>query len=331
MQHANISIFIPHLGCPFNCIFCDQYKITGSDSIVTPQDIYNTLSQAKKHCLEKGKTQIAFFGGSFTAIDRALMVDYLKVAYEFVKDNTFDSIRISTRPDCISEPILEILKKYGVKTIELGVQSLCDDVLSASKRGHSAKQSLDAARLIIKNGFELGMQMMCGLPNDTRARDIETAQKIIDIGCKQVRIYPVVVIEGTQLAKMYKDGLYTPLSLDNAVDTCATLFEMFKKAGVTVLKMGLHTDSGSIAGPFHPSFGELVRSQLFYNEITAKIPKNTPVTIKCGSRFVSVAKGNRGKNTALFEENGYDVKLVVDNELDSGYEITPRNIKKPRC
>ncbi len=321
MQHANISIFIPHLGCPFNCIFCDQYKITGSDKCVTPQDIYNTLSEAKKHCLEKGKTQIAFFGGSFTAIDRQLMVDYLKVAYEFVKDNTFDSIRISTRPDCIDGEVLGILKEYGVKTIELGVQSLCDDVLSASKRGHSAKQSLDAAQMIIEGGFELGMQMMCGLPNDTRERDIETAKKIIDIGCKQVRIYPVVVIEGTYLAKMYKNGLYTPLSTDEAVDICATLFEMFKKADVTVLKMGLHTDSGAIAGPFHPSFGELVRSQVFYNEITSKIPQNTPVTIKCANRFISVAKGNRGKNLRLFEENCYDVKIIIDKDLENGYKI----------
>ncbi len=321
MQHANISIFIPHLGCPFNCIFCDQYKITGSDKSVTPQDIYNTLVKAKNHGLEKGKTQIAFFGGSFTAIDRQLMIDYLNVAYEFVKDNTFDSIRISTRPDCINQPILDMLKEYGVKTIELGVQSLCDDVLIASKRGHTAKHSLDAAQLIIDNGFELGMQMMCGLPNDTKERDIETAKKIIEIGCKQVRIYPVVVIEGTHLAKMYKNGLYTPLSTDEAVDICATLFGMFKKAGVTVLKMGLHTDSGSIAGPFHPSFGELVRSQVFYNEITAKISKNTPVTIKCANRFISVAKGNRGKNLRLFGENGYDVKIVVDADLKNGYTI----------
>lgn len=325
MQHANISIFIPHLGCPFNCIFCDQYKITGSDKKVTPQDIYNTLSEAKKHCLDKGKTQIAFFGGSFTAIDRQLMTDYLSVAYDFIKDGTFDSIRISTRPDCIDNEVLAILKEYGVKTIELGVQSLCDDVLTASKRGHSAKQSLDAARLIMQNGFELGMQMMCGLPNDTSERDIETAQKIIDIGCKQVRIYPVVVIEGTHLAKMYKEGLYSPLSTDAAVDICAKLYAMFKEAGVTILKMGLHTDSGSIAGPFHPSFGELVRSQVFYNEITAKIAKNTPVVIKCANRFVSIAKGNRGKNLALFKENGYDVKIEVDKELENSYKI----IKNP--
>jgi len=321
MQHANISIFIPHLGCPFNCIFCDQYKITGSDKAVTPQDIYNIFIDAKNRGLQSEKTQIAFFGGSFTAIDRALMLAFLEVAYEFVKDGTFDSIRISTRPDCIDSEVLEILKKYGVKTIELGVQSLCDDVLLTAKRGHTANDSLKAAKLIMESGFELGMQMMCGLPADTRARDIETAQKIIDIGCKQVRIYPVVVIGGTYLEKMYRNGEYTPLSVDEAVDVCATLYGMFTEAGVTILKIGLHTDSGAVAGPFHPAFGELVRSQVFFNEITAKISKNTPVTIKCANRFVSVAKGHRGKNVTLFEKGGYDIKIVVDNTLENGYII----------
>ncbi len=321
MQHANISIFIPHLGCPFNCIFCDQYKITGSDKAVTPRDIYDILIDAKTKGLQKSKTQIAFFGGSFTAIDRELMIDYLKVAYEFVKDGTFDSIRISTRPDCINKEIIDILKQYGVKTIELGVQSLCDEVLQTAKRGHSAKDSLDAARLIIDSGLELGMQMMCGLPGDTKARDIETAQKIIDIGCKQVRIYPVVVIGGTYLEKMYNDGRYTPLSVDKAVDICATLYTMFKNADVTILKIGLHSESGAVAGPFHASFGELVRSQVFYNEITSKIAKNSPVTIKCANRFVSIAKGHRGKNLTLFEDGGYNVKIIVDKDLENGYII----------
>ncbi len=321
MQHANISIFIPHLGCPFNCIFCDQYKITGSDSAVTPRDVYNILTDAKSHNLSSDKTQIAFFGGSFTAIDKTLMTEYLKVAYEFVKDGSFDSIRISTRPDCIDGEILGILKKYGVKTIELGVQSLCDEVLLSAKRGHTSEQSLKAAGLIQSSGFELGMQMMCGLPGDSKERDIATAKKIIETGCKQVRIYPVVVIDGTHLASMYKNGDYSPLTTDDAVDICATLYAMFCKAGVSVLKIGLHSDSGSIAGPFHPAFGELVRSQVFYNEITEKISRGTPVTVRCANKFISIAKGNKGRNTTLFKENGYDVRLTVDNTLESGYEI----------
>jgi len=327
MRHANISIFIPHLGCPFNCIFCDQYKITGSDSAVTPDDVYSTLEKAAKSGLDHKNTQIAFFGGSFTAIDRELMIRYLEVAYKFIKDGCFDSIRISTRPDCINEKILDILKKYGVKTVELGVQSLDDNVLLLAKRGHTAKNSLDAVRLIQDAGLEPGMQMMCGLPGDTREKDIETAKKIIETGCRQVRIYPVVVIDGTYLATMYKRGEYTPLSVDEAVDTCAILCDTFEKAGVTVLKCGLHSDSGSIAGPFHPAFGELVRSKIFANQITSKFKRGDVIEIHCSNRFISIAKGNKGRNQALFEEFGIRASFIVDKTLESGYTIDRVKIK----
>lgn len=325
MRHANISIFIPHLGCPFNCIFCDQYKITGSDSAVTPDDVYSTLEKASNSGLDNKNTQIAFFGGSFTAIDRKLMIRYLEVAHKFIKDGFFDSIRISTRPDCIDVGTLEILKKYGVRTVELGVQSLDDKVLALAKRGHTAKQSLDAVKLIQDAGLEPGMQMMCGLPGDTREKDIETAKKIIETGCRQVRIYPVVVIDGTYLATMYKRGEYAPLSVEEAVDTCAILCDMFEKAEVTVLKCGLHSDSGSIAGPFHPAFGELVRSNIFADEITKKYGHGDVIDIYCSNRFISIAKGNKGKNIAYFDSLGIKANILLDKSLENGYRID--NIK----
>lgn len=321
MRHANISIFIPHLGCPFNCIFCDQYKITGSDSAVTPDDVYRILKEAKERGIDAHNTQIAFFGGSFTAIGRKLMEQYLSVAYEFVKNGDFESIRISTRPDCIDTEVLQILKQYGVKTVELGVQSLDDDVLTAAKRGHTEAQSLAAVKMIQAAGLEPGMQMMCGLPGDTEQKDIKTAEQIINTGCKQVRIYPVVVIDGTHLAAMYKNGDYTPLSVDEAVNICAKLVKMFNDADVTVLKVGLHSDSDSIAGPFHPAFGELVRSQMFFDEICAKITPKKPYEIKCANRFISIAKGNGGRNLRLFEQNGYKIKISVDKTLTNGYII----------
>ena len=321
MRHANISIFIPHLGCPFNCIFCDQYKITGSDSAVTPDDVYKILNKAASRGLDNKNTQIAFFGGSFTAIDRKLMTEFLEVAHRFIKGGYFESIRISTRPDCIDNDILGILKSYGVKTIELGVQSLDDEVLDLAKRGHTANDSLEAVRLIQDAGLEAGMQMMCGLPGGNREKDIETAKKIIETGCKQVRIYPVVVIEGTYLATMYKRGEYTPLSVDEAVDTCAILCKMFEDAGVTVLKCGLHSDSGSIAGPFHPAFGELVRSKIFANEIAEKFGRGDVIEIHCSNRFISIAKGNKGRNQALFEELGIKASFIVDKTFENGYKI----------
>ena len=317
MKHSNISIFIPHLGCPFNCIFCDQYKITGSDSAVTPSDIYNILLNAKNNPnIQKSNTQIAFFGGSFTAIDKNLMIEYLEIANEFIGENLFDSIRISTRPDCIDVDILQILKKYNVKTIELGIQSLDDDVLRASKRGHLSQKALESCHLIQDQGFELGMQMMCGLPEDTFEKDIDTAKKIIELGCKQVRIYPVVVIEGTTLANMYKKGLYTPLTVDQAIKICAKLYEMFIDNDVTILKVGLHSSSNSIAGPFHPAFGELVRSEVFYNQITSQISTQTPVCIEVSPNFISIAKGNCMRNLKRFEDEGYNITFEQNNLLN---------------
>lgn len=321
MRHSNISIFIPHLGCPFNCIFCDQYKITGSDKCVTPQDVLLTLNEAKKHGLSSGDTQIAFFGGSFTAIDRNLMIEFLKVAYKFIKDGSFESIRISTRPDCINQEVVDILKSYGVKTVELGVQSLDDDVLFASKRGHTAADCINAYNLLTKNGLDVGMQMMCGLPGDTLDKNIETANLIINLGCKQVRIYPVCVIEGTELACMYKNNRYTPLSVDEAVERCAILYKMFETAGVRVLKIGLHTDSESIAGPFHPAFGELTKSRVFLNDLKAQILPHSSVTVYCAPNFISIAKGNKKQNLELLLKQGYNVNFVVDNNLKNGYKI----------
>ncbi len=325
MRHANISIFIPHLGCPFNCIFCDQYKITGSDKAVTPRDVYEILLNAKDS-VDSNNTQIAFFGGSFTAIDRKLMTEYLSVAYKFIESGDFESIRISTRPDCINDEIATTLKKYGVKTVELGVQSLDDEVLIASKRGHTALQSLEAVKLLHLYGFEVGMQMMCGLPCDTREKDIETAKKIIESGCKQVRIYPVVVIDGTHLAKMYKNGEYAPLTVEKAVDICAILYKMFADANVKILKMGLHSDSESIAGPFHPSFGELVRSRVFFNEITEKISPKEYANIKCAQRFISIAKGNKSDNALKLKQLGYNIDFTVDKTIENGYIIEKQTV-----
>lgn len=323
MKHSNISIFIPHLGCPFNCIFCDQFKITGSDSAVTPSDVYNTLSNAlKSDTINKGNTQIAFFGGSFTAIPKSLMIEYLEVANKFIGLGKFESIRISTRPDCIDKETLEILKKYNVKTIELGIQSLDEDVLIASKRGHSVKTALESCRLIIDGGFELGMQMMCGLPEDNYDKDIKTAKKIIELGCKQVRIYPVVVIEGTYLAKMYKESRYTPLNVEEAIEICSDLYKLFTDNDVTVLKVGLHSDSDSIAGPFHPAFGELVRSEVFYKTLTNQINIKNAYTVYVSNSFISIAKGNCKRNELKLMNNNYNVTFKVDPKLQKdSYKI----------
>lgn len=325
MKHSNISIFIPHLGCPFNCIFCDQYKITGSDSAVTPSDVFNILSNAaadKK--LSKSNTQIAFFGGSFTAINRSLMTQYLETACKFVGKDMFDSIRISTRPDCIDENILEVLKSYNVKTIELGIQSFDDGVLKASKRGYTAAAAVNACKLISDFGFELGLQMMCGLPEDTEQKDIYTANKIIELGCRQVRIYPVIVIKGTELCRMYQNGKYTPLSLESAVNICSKLYSVFSENNITILKIGLHAASDGVAGPFHPAFGELVRSQVFYNSVIEELTDCGCYNIKVAPSCISYAIGNSKINLKKFKEAGYDIKISANASLKIDERIIER-------
>lgn len=322
MRHSNISIFIPHLGCPYNCIFCDQFKITGSDNAVTPLTVDTILKQASEDSkLHSESTQIAFFGGSFTAINKNLMIEYLTVANKYIENGCFDSIRISTRPDCINHEVLEILKKFNVKTIELGIQSFDDEVLKNSKRGHTSETAFKSCKLITDYGFELGLQMMCGLPSDNEQKDLYTANKIIETGCKQVRIYPVVVIEGTELAKMYKNGEYTPLNTEEAVSICAKLYTLFTKNNVTILKMGLHSESNNIAGPFHPAFGELVRSKAFYDSLIEQLDKNCEYEIAVKPNFYSIAVGNKKKNVKQLINSGYKVTFSTDNHIDDTYRI----------
>ncbi len=318
MSHSNISIFIPHLGCPFNCIFCDQYKITGVDRSVTPADVKKTLKAAANDLhLSKKETQIAFFGGSFTAINRKLMVEYLESAASFLGEGGFDSIRISTRPDCVQDDVLELISHYGVKTIELGIQSFDDDVLRASKRGYDAKTAIDACKRITEHGFELGVQMMCGLPNDTPKKDMLTARITCELGCKQVRIYPVIVIRGTELQRMYERGQYAPISLEDAVSVCSRLYRFFNENGVTILKMGLHSASDSVAGPFHPAFGELVRSRAFLDDIKGKLSGKTH-TVYVSPAFISTAIGNGRANVKELERSGIQVVFKQDSTLSLG-------------
>ena len=216
MKHSNISIFVPHNGCPNACTFCNQREITGQSYQPVPQDVINAVNIARQYSDTKN-TEIAFFGGSFTAIPRDYMLSLLEAAYPFVKSGEFYGIRLSTRPDCINEEILDILKSHGVTAIELGTQSMCDDVLTANKRGHSALDSVNASLLIKKYGFSLGLQMMTGLYKSSDEKDIYTAHKIADLQPDTVRIYPTIVMRGTELAQLYQNGLYIPQTLETAL------------------------------------------------------------------------------------------------------------------
>ncbi len=273
MKHYNIPIFIPHLGCPFNCIFCNQKRIASQQHVPSPDDVVNTIS----HCLDtisktSGMIEVAFFGGNFTAIDRKIQEKYLQAVNYFLKTGKVNSIRISTRPDYIDEGILRFLDEWGVKTIELGVQSLSDIVLKKSKRGYEEKDVIKACYLVKENNFKLGIQLMIGLPGDSYSADMETAAKVTALKPDMVRIYPTLVIEDTYLAAMFRKGVYKPLSLREAVKISKGMFLKFQEAGIDVIRMGLQPSKDLcspgtvIAGPFHPSFGELVEQEVFKDQ-----------------------------------------------------------------
>ena len=235
-----IPIFVPHLGCPNDCVFCNQKSISGQKKNITKEDAKKTIEYYLENIKDKdGKKEIAFFGGSFTGIEVEKQEELLQVAYEYIKQGQVDNIRISTRPDYINKEILKRLKKYKVKTIELGVQSANDYILKKANRGHNFNDVKKASKLIRWYGFELGHQMMVGLPESTTVDEINTAKQLIKLKPKMVRIYPVLVIKNTKLEKDYQEGKYKPLTVTQAVETCKELVKIFVKHHIDVIRVGL--------------------------------------------------------------------------------------------
>ncbi|MBE6582739.1 MAG: radical SAM protein [Ruminococcaceae bacterium] len=308
-KHINIPIFIPHLGCPNDCAFCNQRSISGR----THFDISDVRRQIEDALSTAGEreSEIAFFGGSFTGIDRALMVSLLEIAEEYVRAGKVGSIRLSTRPDYINEEILDILGRYSVKTIELGIQSASDKVLEASKRGHTLSDTVKACKLIKERGFDLVGQMMIGLPMSDGDSEIETAKLICELGASEARIYPIVILKNTHLTKMVESGEYIPLAESELVGRSASVLEVFRNNGVKVLRIGLHSgtelNSGEeiACGYYHPAMGELVEGELYYRELEKCIaaldsPKKITVTVPRGE--LSKAIGQNGRNRRRLTE-----------------------------
>ena len=277
-----IPIFVPHLGCPNDCIFCNQKSISGQKKNMTKEEAKKIIDDYLENIKnEDAQIEIAFFGGSFTGIDVEKQEEFLQTAYGYIKKGKIDSIRISTRPDYIDKTILKRLKKYKVKTIELGVQTANDYILKQCKRNHTFEDVKKASKLIRWYGFNLGHQMMVGLPDSTKIDEINTARELIKLKPKMVRIYPVLVIKNTRLEKDYLDGKYKPLTVIQAVETCKEIVPMFMKKGIEVIRIGLqNTDeitdpsikgSEVVAGPYHPAFRQLVESSLWYDNIIEKM------------------------------------------------------------
>ncbi len=324
-----IPIFVPHLGCPNECTFCNQRKISGQLKNVTEKDVRDTI----EYYLESFKDndtykEVAFFGGSFTAIDPELQEKLLSVAYEYIKEKKIDSIRVSTRPDYINREILKRLKKYKVKTIELGVQSTNDYILQKCKRGHTFADVKKASRLIRWKGFTLGHQMMVGLPESTKLDELNTAKDLAKLKPKIVRIYPVLVIKGTELEKEYKEGKYEPLTVEQAVERCKELCYFFGKKKINVIRIGLQStdticnplNEGSevVAGPYHETFRQLVESAMYYDMIVEKIKKfNTKVKeveIRVNPQTVNNVVGYKRQNIEKLKEF-YDLDVIVKQDI----------------
>lgn len=326
MKHANVALFVPDAGCKHRCIYCNQRTISGETKRISTRDVEDAACTAIQSGVQGKNAEIAFFGGSFTAIERSYMLELLDAARPFIENGFFHGIRISTRPDAINKETLSLLKAYHVTAIELGCQSMDDRVLRLCARGHTAAQVEEACRLVQAYGFELGVQMMTGLPGDTDEGCIETAKKLIALHPVTVRIYPTLVLEGTPLAALWRSGAYRTQTLDEAVNLCSRLLELFQNAGVRVIRLGLHSgggvEEGFLAGPNHPAFREKCEATIYRNRLEKLLKKQSKgsYTVLVGERFLSQAAGQRKENLLHFDAMGYQITFKPDALLQQ-YEI----------
>lgn len=318
MSYSNIPIFISHQGCPHDCIYCNQRVITGKEGLPSRGEIEAIIKSHLKTQKEERVKEIAFFGGSFTALDMELQAFYLELAKKYVGDRGVVGIRFSTRPDAIDEREMEFLSSYPVTTIELGVQSLDSTVLKASARGHGIVEVLRAVNLIKQSGIKLGLQMMTGLPQDHYDSAIFTAEKIISLKPDFIRIYPTLVIKGTGLEKMMARGHYTPWNLDETLELCSDLLSMFLKADIPIIRMGLYSSDKDfldsiLAGPYHPALRSLVTSRL-YRKALSKL--EGPLELEINSKEISYLLGHGRENIKYLEELGRDLNYSINDQLE---------------
>ncbi|WP_022820178.1 elongator complex protein 3 [Fusobacterium russii] len=332
MKHYNIPIFISHFGCPNSCVFCNQKKINGRETDVSLEDLKNTIDSHLETLPKNSIKQVAFFGGTFTGISMALQKEYLETVKQYIDRGDIQSIRLSTRPDCISMEILEQLKSYGVKTIELGIQSLDPVVLAATDRRYDEGVVETACSLIKEYGFELGVQIMIGLPSSNLEKDYDTAKKCLDLKPNLARIYPTLVINGTELEKMYLRGEYKALDIEEAIERTKKIYSLLELNGVNVVRVGLQpsqdlTSEGVIlAGPFHPAFRDLVENRIYYNFLKDIYKYEEKLDIEANEKIISKVVGQKAKNKQEFYPN---FKIRINNCLGvDEIKINGRNYRR---
>ncbi|EGT3798698.1 radical SAM protein [Clostridioides difficile] len=325
MKKRIIPIFVPHKGCPHDCIFCNQKKITGVSTDVTSEDARNIIEECLETIDKDADVEIAFFGGSFTAIDIDIQKSLLSVAKEYVEKSLVKDIRMSTRPDCIDEDILSMLKEYKTSIIELGVQSLDEKVLLDSIRGHQSEIVYKSSKMIKNSGIKLGLQMMIGLPADTEEKCIFTAKKFVELKPDCVRVYPTLVVKDTGLEKLMEQNKYNPFTLEESVNIVKKVLVLFYVNNINVIRVGLQaTDDIQIgkavlAGPYHPAFRELVEADMIKDYLEFVILQNKNIKqmlVKSNKKNISKIIGNKKTNVKYMEEKFGVLLKTQESDLD---------------
>lgn len=334
MRHYTIPIFIPEIACPNRCKFCNQQKISGTFRQPGMDEVIAIIERNLSTIPAGSEVEIGFFGGNFTGIDPELQRAYLEHTRKFTEEGSVHGIRLSTRPDYIDHDRLKMLKSYPVKTIELGAQSLDEEVLKLSGRGHTVEDVIRASAMIREYGFELGLQMMIGLPGDSLEKSLATADQIIELGASCTRVYPTLVIRDTELEDHYRKGLYTPLSLEEAVSWTKEIVRKFEKVPVKVLRIGLHPSEGLltgenlIAGPFDVSFGEMVTSALWLEDLQnwlqaksiehliEETSRKGKLLMEVAPRQINAAIGRNASNRKMLQEYFVEVKFTANPGLN---------------
>lgn len=299
-----LPFFIPHLGCPNQCIFCDQRTIAGAERPPTPDDVWARLAELPAEAEQA--PELAFYGGSFTALAADVQEAYLRPAAQAIREGRICGIRLSTRPDAIDADVLALLQHYGVGTVELGVQSMTDEVLRLARRGHSSEDAVRALRLLQQAGLTAGVQLMPGLPGETHHSALAGARRILSLRPDMLRIYPTVVIEGTECAELYRQGVYRPLTLDEAAAVTLDIRIMAEALGVQVIRMGLQPSDGLagrvVAGPYHPAFGSLVNNLWWRGKLLYMLDKyDNVVKIFVNRRDLPSVVGQNRQNLPYYQ------------------------------
>ena len=338
-----IPIFVPHLGCKKCCTFCNQRTISGETKQVTAQYVRDEIEYYLKNFRNSNNyIEVAFFGGSFTAIDRKKQEELLQAVQPYIKEKRVNSIRISTRPDAIDKDILKMLKKYHVQTIELGVQSTNKEILERCKRGHTYEDVIKASKLIRKYKFRLGHQMMIGLPEATEKDDIQTAKDLIKLKPKMVRIYPVLVIKNTELEREYNSKEFVPLNVAQAVERAKEIVKLFNNKKIEVIRIGLQNtdtitdpknkESEVVAGPYHPAFGQLVDDAILYDVIVKDIKKINAkvikVEIQANKKDINNVVGHKQENIKKLKNTYAVIAQVKENPKIKQGKIKLRVLQK---